>query len=278
METKANDTQPATDAFMSLNYVPRFGYKTPAEFRFGTVAAFDEANAVLPRDQWREHDDLAPFWPAVEAQQNNNCTAASLACGAFAAFKAAGVECPRLSWAFNYSLRNGGRDEGAFCRDLAIDFMNVGIAPAVAVPDSRIFRPAGGWPPEILAAAAKWKALEVYQCLTFDHVGSALSQDFVVYHGFCLGRNGVMNPGPSGRVAEYDGQLANGHAMCSRGLTKRFGDWRTVTPNTWGTGYGDQGVGYWPESYFWAQRGNFVNLDCYAIRAVKRVDPLPVAG
>jgi hypothetical protein len=89
-----------------------------------------------------------------------------------------------------------------------------------------------------------------------------------------LGAGGVSNP-RDGRMPQFDGSLANGHAMCSRGLTKRFGDWRTVTPNTWGTGWGDKGVGYWPASYFWLQRGNFVNLDCFAVRAVRHAQPLP---
>lgn len=276
--SRPNLKQPHVDVPDGLSYVPRFGHVAPADFRYSGVPSFDEANEVLPESQWVEHDHLDSYWPVIEAQQNNNCTNAALACGAKAAFDAAGVEgVPRFSWAFNYSLRNGGRDAGAMCRDLAIDSKEVGLAPSKLVPDERIYKPRGGWSQDVLAAAATWKFLEVYQCMNFQHIASAISQGFIVYHGFCLGRSG-LNASKDGKVPEYDGSLANGHAMCSRGLTRRFGGWRAVTPNTWGQNYGLHGVGFWPPSYFWEERGNFVNLDAYALRAVKRPDALPVAG
>jgi hypothetical protein len=210
--------------------------------------------------------------PPVEAQQHSNCTNAALAHAATAAFRFAGIDAPRFSWASNYARHNGGRDEGAFCRSLAWDFKDgPGLCPAALCPDSRIF---AQWTPEMTAEAGKWLALEIYQCMNWNDVGSALTRRFVVYHGFCLGAGGVSNP-RDGRMPQFDGSLANGHAMASRGITRKFGDWRTVTPNTWGTGWGDKGVGYWPQSYFWLQRGNFVNLDSFAVRAVRRNDTLP---
>lgn len=254
------------------------GYLNPDELRFAAAPAWDEANPVLREDEWEEHDDLAAFSPPPRAQKNNNCTNAALGGLAEAAFRAAGVaDVPRLSWSFLYAQCNGGRDQGAFCRDLAKKFRDgPGLCPEGVWPDDRIYEPRGGFPAEVLAAAEPWRALEIYQCLNWEHVCSALSRRFLVYHGFVMGR-GYQRTGADGRVPDWDGSYAAGHAMYSRGLTRRFGDWRTVTPNSWGPSWGDGGVGYWPGSYFWAARGNFVNLDCYAVRAVRRRDPLPAA-
>lgn len=262
----------------------KFGLRRPAALRFGDVPAFDEANPVLPESEWEEHDDLAPFWPEIEAQRSNNCTNASLASALTAAFRMAGVDAPRFSWAFNYARHNDGVDEGAMCRDLARDLLvdrgGVGMCPAHLWPDDRII--ARSFPAEALAGAKKWGALEVYQCLSWAQVGSALTQRFVVYYGVCMGLGYAAGHRNGGIVAEYDGQLANGHAMAGRGLRKVNGRFRVINPNTWGTQVGDRGVYYFPESYFWHSRPyrgtTFVNLDAYAIRAVKRPDPLPRAG
>lgn len=257
-------------------YTPRFGHNAPPVLRFAAVPSWDEANPTLPESQWEEHDDFAQVWPQIESQQNNNCTDASLAGLAHALFKFAGVEnVPRFSWSFGYSHHNGGQDQGAYCRELAKDFRDgPGRVPVEMWPDSRIV--ANSWPPEVLAEADRWRALEVYQCLDWQQIGSALTRRFMVYHGFVLG-NAFQSTGASGRVPEWDGRMANGHAMASRGLTKVFGDWRTITPNTWGLGFGDKGVGFWPKSYFWAQNRGFVNLEAFAVRAPRRVDPLPKA-
>lgn len=257
---------------MSDTFTPRFGYIPPPEARFSAVPKWDDVNPVLPESQWEEHDDHATLWPAIEAQQNNNCTNAALAHCATTAFKIAGIDAPRFSWASNYARHNGNRDEGAFCRQLAQDFRDgPGLCPANLWPDNRIF---GQWTAEQTAEAGKWRALEVYQCLTFADVMSALTRRFLVYHGFVLGAGGVTNPA-GGKMPEFDGNFANGHAMASRGITKRFGDWRTITPNTWGTGWGDKGVGYWPASYWWVQKGQFINAEMFAIRAVRHNQPLP---
>lgn len=258
-----------------MSYVPLCGALRPDTPRFSAVPAWAERNPVLPQSEWREHDDHAALCPVIEAQKNNNCTNASLAHMAGTLFKLHGLNPPRFSWSALYARNNGGRDAGAFCRDLAADMLNVGMVPSELWPDGQIF---GQWSALQTEAASRWKALEVYQCMNFADVASALSRGFLVYHGFVLGNGGVSNPA-NGRMPEFDGSYANGHAMWSRGLTKRFGDWRTITPNTWGTQWGDDGVGYWPASYFWLQSGQFVNLDCYAIRAAAvQASELPAAA
>jgi hypothetical protein len=258
--------------------VVRFGYQNPDELKFAAAPAFDEANPLLAESEWEEHDDYARHTPEIEAQRNNNCTNAAIASNMQAVCSFSGVDCPRLSWSFLYAHANGGRDSGAMCRDVAQMLRDgPGLPPASVWPDSKIFLPRGDVAKVVLDAAAQYRALEIYQVFDFKGMMSALTQRFTVYFGVSLGRSFFRTRG-DGNTPEWDGSLRNGHAMWARGTTKRFGDWRVIVPNSWGRSFGDNGVCYMPASYFWAERGNYVNLDAYAIRAVKRVDKLPQAA
>ncbi len=249
----------------------KLGCKQPDVLRFAALPAWDEKNVVIAESDTEDHNDLAEYVQQINHQKNSNCTNASLAKAMEVMFRAQGMACPKLSQTMQYVLHNGGRDEGAFCRDLAAD---------VKAPDGRglcaeslwgdekpIYR--GQLPKEVLDDAKTRLALEIYQCQSWADVRSALAYRFVVYHGFVLGGSFFGTHG-DGKVPAFDGSLSNGHAMVSIGLTRKFGDLRTITPNSWDTTFGDQGYGYIPASYFWGQNGNFVNLDAYAIRAVKR--------
>jgi hypothetical protein len=252
----------------------RMGCLQPEEMRFAAVPKWEESNPVLPRDQWEEHDDYAPHMLGIKYQQNNNCTNASLAGLAETAFRAAGMQVPSLSSTYLYSMTNGGRDAGAMCRDVAWTWLQQGLAPEEDALEGQIYAPRGGWPLETKAKAAKYKPLEIYQCMNADDVGSALTRRFLVYFGLCLGNRFFSTP-KDGRVPPWDGSTRGGHAMYARGITKRFGDLRFIVPNSWSKSFGESGIGYMPLDYFWAESGNFINLDAYAVRAVKRNDDLP---
>lgn len=256
----------------------KMGYVNPDELRFGAVEAWADRNDVLAESECEDHDDLAEFTPDVEQQQNNNCTNAAVSSLGEAMYRAAGVEAvPRFSWAFNYAQCNGGRDQGAMCRDVALTFLKGGLCPVDLWPDSKIR--ASTIPPKVAEAASQWVALEAYQCLDWADVRSALARRFFVYFGTCLGRQAFFNTGPDGKVPPFDGGRTNGHAMWLRGLTRRFGDLRAIDVNSWGTSFGDRGLCYIDRSYFWGQSGNFVNLDAYAFRGIRRKDDdLPVAN
>lgn len=267
-----------TDLVLSDGTPIRMGHNLPDVLKFAGAPAFDSANPILKESEWEEHDDLAPFMPPIEAQQNNNCTNASLATEAKCLFEAAGIPAPRFSWSYLYALNNGGRDSGASCRDLAANFKDptIGLAPASVWPDDKIYEPRSGMPQNVVSAASEWSALEIFQCFSFEEIASAVTQRFGVYFGICLGRRSFFNTGSNGVVPEWDGSIRNGHAMWARGLTKKFSGVRLIVPNTWGPGFGDRGVGYMERSYFWAERGSTVGLDAYAIRAVRRNKPLPL--
>lgn len=251
----------------------KFGYRQPGELRFGAVAAWAEANEVLPESQWEEHDDYAKYYETSHAQPYSNCTNASFAPMLQACFRSQGIDCPDLSTTYLWAHHNGGNpDNGAMCRDIAFESMSAGLPSLAKFPESQYRLPRGGVSQDVIADAKQHVSLEVYQCLTFEDVASALTRRFFVYHGFVLGSR-FFNTGKDGIVPAWDRSLANGHAMASRGLRKINGIWRTVTPNTWGPSFGADGVGFIDRSYFWDQmpyRGSsFVNLDAYAVRAVK---------
>lgn len=244
----------------------RMGYLLPDTLRNAAVPAWDEANERLPEEKWEEHDDYAPIAPDIKTQHYSNCTNASLAGLGELLWRAAGNEKVTLSMSFLYSLCNGGRDNGAFNRDLAAKFLDTGLPLDSLAPESKIL--AHSWSDEVIADAKTRQALEVYQCLNWEDVGSAITRRFLIYHGFVLG-NAFFNARSDGNVPSFDGSMRNGHAMYSRGLRKQNGVWRTTTPNSWGVSFAASGVGYIDKSYFWDQRGQMVNLDCYAIRALK---------
>lgn len=253
----------------------KLGQNAPEQFRLAAVPAWSEANPVLQEDDCADHDDLAKFYPESKSQSFNNCTNASIAALAKAQLESQGVKTPDLSRSFAYAQANGGRDEGASCRAVIQLIMGKGDAPGLPTeelwPEKNIYMPRNGFPQNVIADAKARIALEVYQCLTWNDVISAVARRFGVYQGFVLGQNWFKVP-KSGKVAPWDGQFANGHATVSRGLTRKFGDLRVIVPNTWGTAYGENGVGYVDKSYYWTQRGNFVNLEAYAIRAFKIPD------
>lgn len=257
----------------------KMGCKQPDVLRFSAVTAWDEANPVLKEQECAETERNRKYLGRVRTQKNNNCTNAALA-GLLQALKSqAGVEDnPELSMTMQYALHNGGVDEGAFCRDLADDVRvgKRGLCRDSLWGDDKIFVPRGGLPPEVLADAQNTLAVEVYQCLNWDHCRTALSLDFFVYHGTVLG-NAFFKTKKDGIVPPWDGRLMNGHAMFSWGLRRINGVLRPITRNTWGESFGDNGDCYFDPSYFWDQRGNFVNLDAYAFRAIKKTDPLPTA-
>lgn len=247
------------------------GCLQPDVLRFSAVPAFDEACEVLPESEWMAHDDFGPICDTPRQQKNNNCTNASLAQLMQVLLRAQGEPSPLLSMSYLYSRYNGGRDAGAYCRQLALGAKEFGMPTEALFPSTSIYAPRGGYPQIVLEDGKKRTVFEVYQCQSWSDVCSALTRRFLVYHGYVLG-NAFFKTGKDGRVPEYDGQFANGHAMFSRGLTREFGDLRTITVNSWGPSFGDGGVCYVPKSYYWAQSGQYVNLDAYAIRAIKQVD------
>lgn len=260
---------------MRTGVIVRCGRNSPDEFRNAAVPAWAERNPVLQESDCDDHDDLAKWYPESLAQGFNNCTNASIAAASKAQLESQGIQTPNLSRSYQYAQCNGGRDQGASCRQVIQNLMGNGPYPGLPAeslyPENQIYMPKGGFPQHVIDDAKTRIAFEVYQCLSWADVISAVARRFFVYQGYVLGQNWFSVP-KSGKVASWDGRFENGHATIARGLTRKFGDLRVIVPNTWGPSFGDNGVGYVDQSYYWTQRGNFVNLEAYAIRAFKIPD------
>lgn len=247
----------------------KLGCRLPQTPRFAEVPTWADANDIIPESEWDLHDDFAAYDVPVRKQNYNNCTNAALAGAAECLLSAQRGERVTLSMSMLYALCNGGVDEGAFCRDLALKFMRLGLCLESLWPESRVTtleEPSR----EVLDSAAKYRGFEMYQVRSWEEYGSALTRRFVLYHGFMLGSAFMRGVGANGVVPPYDGVLANGHAMYSRGLTEIAGVKRGVCVNSWGRSWGKGGLCFLDQSYFWHQRGNWVNLDCIAIRSVRQ--------
>ena len=246
------------------------GCLQPEELRFAAAPAWDEKNPTLPESECRDTNHLEQFLHPVRQQLNNNCTNASLACLLEALKTSTGEEnVEPLSMTMQYALHNGGRDRGAYCRDLADSARKIGLCRDKLWGDDKIYLPRSGQlPQEVLEDAKNTVVLEIYQCMNWDEVRTALALDYFVYHGFVLG-NAFFKTKSDGVVPNFDGSFANGHAMFSYGLTRKFGSPRAMTRNTWGASFGDKGNCYIPKSYFWDRSGQYVNLDAFAIRALR---------
>lgn len=251
----------------------RLGCLQPEVARFEAVPAWSEKNPVLAEDECPDCDHMAGSMAAIGEQQNNNCTNAALASLLETFLVHLGEEdVPSLSWSYLYAMFNRNQDRGAYCRDLVLQALKGGCAPKSKWADENIYMPRGGFPTDVIESALPYRPLEVYQCENWADARSALARGFAVYHGFVLGQAFFRTKG-DGKVPQFDGQLKSGHAMWARGLTRKFGDLRAIVPNSWSPGFGERGLCYIDKSYFWAAQGNYVNLDAYAVRSVRKANP-----
>lgn len=220
---------------------------------------------LVPRSEWDELlSQYTPgpdhsFLPPVHDQDGVgqcNCDTAAAIMEFVRAMQ--GLPYVQLSAADLYDRINGGRDDGSLLEDAMHELLVNGIGTA-ATCGTQWKR--GVWKgPASASERARYKALEVYICPTFDHCFSAAFQGFGLasgvpwYDSYSPGSDGWL-PGPSGN---WGGHAIFGYKPTKRGNT--YGIWHQ---NSWTSQWGLHGRFVIPESAYIGPVGGW-----YAVRAV----------
>ncbi len=219
-----------------------------------TRPKYRAGRVILPREEWK--DTSLKLWiPGIYDQNGqSSCTGNGVAAAFGAAYALTGAKPVRFSAGFIY----------AQVRDLLTAGKRYGFAPESVVPSRTIFK--SQIPKSAYDEAMPYKIGEDWQADSFDEMGDAVERGFAVPFGVCLGRNFKCDA--EGYVEDYSGHFEGGHCMYAFGKHKARGRWWLDVANSWGLRFGVQGICHMPESYFWKQKGQYVNLDAFVIRAV----------
>lgn len=201
-------------------------------------AKFGESPSVplIPRDKWKSVD-LGAFLPPVYDQDGIGQCASSSACTVFEAGRSqAGLPYVHVSAGDLYARVNGGVDQGSLPEDNLNELITNGVAPASMVAyvwDGR--RPASD--AATVAGRKPNRIVEAYLCDTFDAMGSALQQGFVIQEAIAWYDN--FDVDSDGWLPQRGGGNSGGHALAGFGLAQRNGTWGIKTRNSWGTSWGN---------------------------------------
>ena len=171
---------------------------------------------------------LDPFvWHVINQSNQGSCMPSAGAGAVMICRENAGLSRVVLSQASVYGQGNGGSDSG-----MGIDaglklIQEVGFCPVDLIDqyDWQGFR-RGTWPAGWKDEAAKYRALEAWDCPTYDHAVSAVLRGFPVVLGVFWEGGG-------------------GHAIVMIGWNNDVGKPKIL--NSWGKSWGANGIGYLTE-------------------------------
>jgi hypothetical protein len=203
------------------------------------------AAPMVPRSQWdgllAALDDTFddPFLPPVADQNGRGqCNAEATVAMLERQRAVQGLPFVKLSAADLYGRINGGVDNGSTLPDAMREATARGVGTAATA--GLLWHP--GSPPAPAAERARYRALEVFLCPTFDHAMSAMFEGFGLVSGIKWA-NSYMRPGPDGWLPAPDSWVG-GHAIMGykpafrdankSGSVKQYGGWHQ---NSWTTVY-----------------------------------------
>ncbi len=183
---------------------------------------------LIPRSQWTTTSVRHHVWNIHDQGQQNSCCPTAYAGLLETEREMQGLSRIKLSQAYPYHFANGGRDQGSSLDAVFFAIRDRGITPATVI-DPFDWR-AANWPADADDQAAELRIVEAWDCLDVDHVGTATERGFCAVLGVRWGRGG--------------------HAVYIIGKrpASRGDSWEYEIANSWGTGWGDGGFGFLPES------------------------------
>ncbi len=240
------------------------------------IRPFAPANPVIPRTQWVTVSRPRVEVPILNQGQEASCVGHGASTGQMLARSISGQTFQLLSPTFIYSLINGGLDNGADPADAATALTTKGVCLMSEFGEGEYL--ASKIPTTAYATAERFKALEIYSCANFDEVVSAFLLGFSVFDTIMVGArfNNLDSDGvPPVAFGPGNHCTALGESL----KQSRSGLWVVEHRNSWGTGWGFNGLFFQAEAHCTQQGGNY---EAYAIKSVaddpQDVTDLPVSS
>jgi len=248
--------------------VRRLGNNMPAEGSTRITFAAYPKDDLVPRSEW---DALIAAYPAGSDDQNlpptaeqdgvGQCNASTTVSMLEFIRKRQGLPYVQLSAADLYHRINGGQDRGSLLEDALREVEKNGVGTAATC--GYLWKN-GYWKgPASASERAKYRAVEVFECPTFDHCMSAVLRGFILntgilwYDNYTPGQDGWL-PRPAGRKG--------GHAIMGYRPARRGNEYGIWHQNSWGPDWpraGANGRFVIPESAYTGPVGGW-----FAVRAV----------
>lgn len=226
----------------------------------------ESAVELIPRSKWVEFKNTLKSIPILDQNGHGSCVGHASASAVMKCRAKQGMTFQLLSPCFVYALGNGGRDAGMVISDAADILRQYGICLESEFPEGNIYK--SQIPDQAYETAkSRFLALDIYQCNSFDEIGTALQLGWDVVYGITVGsqfdnldRDGV--PGFGGARGGH--ALADAESM----IIGSKGNWLIPTRNSWTRKWGLDGFCNLSEDHF--SRSGYI--DAYAIRVMK-TDP-----
>jgi C1A family cysteine protease len=241
-----------------LGAIPTGGLKAAAP-------AFASANPVIPRSEWQPTRRPRGGVPILNQGSHGSCVGHGSCRALMKARERTGATFVLLSPTFVYAQINGGWDRGSDPADAATTLLQTGTCTMAECGEDTIFK--RGIPQSAYQTAGRFKALDIYQCHSFDESVSAWLIGFDVFDTVNVGAgfnnldsNGVppVAPGNGNHCVMFGDELK----------VTSGGTWLMEHANSWDTSWGQDGFFFMREAHYDRQP----DWQAFAIRAVG-VDP-----
>lgn len=184
---------------------------------------------LKPRSQWTPTSLAHHVWNIHDQGNQNSCCPTAYAGLLETLREIQGLDRIPFSQAYPYHYANGGRDQGASLDVVFFAIRDRGITPA-SIVDPMDWR-GKTWPADVDDRAAEFRIVEEWDMIHVDALGSGLEAGFP-------GVLGVFWTGGGGHAV-----YAVGKRPAARGNS-----WDFQIANSWGHDWGENGLGWLPES------------------------------